>query len=105
MRLLVWYFMFLFLCGCQPLYLRGEVKDQEGKPIINALVLNKRSGKPVAEKYTDVQGRFILNQLQLEDTIIITAPGFRNDTTVYDAPLTKHPDLRFWLKRKCCPIG
>ena len=80
--------------------LRGEVKDYDGKPIEGALIVNKRYGQLVNETQTDSKGNFLLHQMRLNDTIMVTAPNFRTDTTVYDVPLVKHPELIFWLKHK-----
>jgi hypothetical protein len=100
MRILFFTLFVVLLSGCQTLALDGKVLDFEGKPISDALIVNQRSGRPVAEIRSDSTGRFILDSMRLNDTIMVLAPGFQTETTVFDYTLTRYPKLTFWLKRK-----
>lgn len=100
MRTLLLCVFIIFLGSCQPLELRGEIKDHEGKPINGALIMTKRSGQPIAEIRADKNGYFALTQMHLDDTVTVIAPGFRTETTIYNFALARYPKLTFWLKHK-----
>jgi hypothetical protein len=60
---IIFIFSFIVLfSGCKPLVLYGEVRNYDGKPIKDVLIVNKCSGQPDAETHSDSNGNFFLDQ-------------------------------------------
>ncbi len=98
MRIILFFLLIVSLSGCEPLALHGEVIDRDEKPIKGALIVNKRSGQLVFETHSDSAGRFFLDQMHLNDTLVVVAPGFQTEMAVYDYALTKSSCVTFLLK-------
>jgi hypothetical protein len=69
----------IFIAGCEPLSLKGEVIDQDLRPIEGAKVQNTRTDSTV---YTNKEGKFLLTNLRPDDTLVIMADRYKTETEV-----------------------
>jgi hypothetical protein len=86
----------LTACHPHPLSLNGRVFNEQSAPLPDATVILKRRNITVR---TDDQGAFTLPRLRINDTLLITAPGYHPQTEVYDHTLTRR-SLTLILHRK-----
>ncbi len=78
------------------------VLDSSGNPIAHAqiLLLDKKTGKKIAESQTDKAGRFILSHLAAGDyTALVQAPGFVSGSTSLSIKPNAMQDISIKLLR------
>ncbi len=71
-----------FTGNAQSHYLRGDVKDENGKPLQNVNITNKRTGYSYK---SGVGGTFGIIQTQLKDSFLFAASGFLDAVLYLDA--------------------
>lgn len=72
----------LFTGKAQSMYLRGEVRDENGKILQNVTILNKRTGYTYK---SGVSGTFGIIQTQQKDSFLFSLPGFAEACLYLDA--------------------
>jgi TonB-dependent starch-binding outer membrane protein SusC len=96
-QLLIMALLCPLLTMCQPLSLRGKILDESSEPLAGATVTLARNH---IRALTGSSGEFSISHLQLNDTLLITAVGYKPDTVIYDKALTLHPQITIQLQKR-----
>ncbi len=78
-----------FLSNCQPITLKGKIINEQMEPVAGATITLKRSvnsqpSSVITQLSSDPKGEFILSNVRLTDTLIITAIGYETATETLD---------------------
>lgn len=97
------------LSMCQPLSLKLKVISEGGEPVAVATITIKHAVEKEAAQTSNTErrttqtnngGECTLANLQLNDTLTISAVGYEPETEIYDQGLTRYPQLLVMLRRR-----
>jgi TonB-linked SusC/RagA family outer membrane protein len=117
------------LSMCQPLTLKGKILNEEGEPVQGATITLKRPPTPDTKPQTpntsdsilrspssprwgdrggptqsNNQGEFSLTNLQIGDTVTITAVGYEPQTLIINESYARFPSLTLVLKKRTAAL-
>ncbi|HUC83318.1 MAG TPA: hypothetical protein VMR70_20575 [Flavisolibacter sp.] len=78
----------LLLPGCKQIAFGGYVVNKNFHPVPSAVLTVHRTG---SQTRVDANGRFLLADVVFNDTLLVTAPGFRADTAIVTLPHRGRP--------------
>lgn len=89
-RLLPFGLLFFLLTGCQPLILKGRVVNEKMEATALAVITIVRTGD---KTMADANGQFELTNLQVGDTLQITAAGYLPSIEIFDVTLVRYQPI------------